>query len=144
MRNGRRLADRRPVTAPTAFSFLLLADSAQGEDPSRPTVVSTDKLQDVIWEPALEVIQSTNTSLRHTGLSVKARGAIFTNKPIFNHGDYRIQDRSVLTAVTSWRLRYRYVPNLFLGPNFERRTGTASIQEKRVSFHTWRAKWNSV
>ena len=37
-------------------------------------------------------------------------------------------------------VRYRYVPNLFLGPNFERRTGTRSIREKRVTSHHWRAE----
>jgi hypothetical protein len=36
--------------------------------------------------------------------------------------------------------RYRYLPNLFLGPNFERRTGTRSIQEERVTSHQWRAE----
>ena len=64
---------------------------------------------------------------------MKAQGAIFTNNPIFNHGDYRIQDRFWLDADTSVMLRYRYVPNLFLGPNFERRTGTNSIQQERVT-----------
>ena len=67
-------------------------------------------------------------------------GAIFTNNPIFNHADYRIQDRFSLDRETSILLRYRYVPNLFLGPNFERRTGTRSIQEERVSSHHWRAE----
>ena len=33
------------------------------------------------------------------------------------------------------------MPNLFLGPNFERRTGTRSIQEERVTSHTWRAEF---
>ena len=70
----------------------------------------------------------------------RRRAQSYTNNPIFNHGDYRIQDRLALTADTSLLLRYRYVPNLFLGPNFERRTGTRSIQEERVSSHTWRAE----
>jgi hypothetical protein len=94
----------------------------------------------VIWEPALEVVHSTPTAQGKNELSVKAQGAIYTNNPIFNHADYRIQDRFSLDRATSVLVRYRYVPNLFLGPNFERRTGTRSIQEERVSSHHWRAE----
>jgi hypothetical protein len=94
----------------------------------------------VIWEPALEVVHSTPTAQGKNELSVKAQGAIYTNNPIFNHADYRIQDRFSLDRSTSVLVRYRYVPNLFLGPNFERRTGTRSIQEERVSSHHWRAE----
>jgi hypothetical protein len=94
----------------------------------------------VIWEPALEVMHSTPTAQGKNELSVKAQGAIYTNNPIFNHADYRIQDRFSLDQATSVMVRYRYVPNLFLGPNFERRTGTRSIQEERVSSHHWRAE----
>ncbi len=133
-------AEQKTSYTTDAFQFSSARRSRLSEDPSQPTVVSTDKPQDVIWEPALQVIQSTHTSMGHNELSVKAHGAIFTNNPIFNHGDYRIQDRLALTADTSVLLRYRYVPNLFLGPNFERRTGTRSIQEERVSSHTWRAE----
>ena len=32
------------------------------------------------------------------------------------------------------------MPNQFLGPNFERRTGNTLIQEERVSPHTWRTE----
>ncbi|MGZ8422851.1 MAG: hypothetical protein ACXW34_08200 [Nitrospira sp.] len=134
------IAEQKTSYTTDAFQFSSARRLRLSEDPSQPTVVSTDKPQDVIWEPALEVIQSTNTPLGRNELSVKARGAIFTNNPIFDHGDYRIQDRLALTAETSVLLRYRYVPNLFLGPNFERRTGTRSIQEERVSSHTWRAE----
>lgn len=134
------IAEQKTSYTTDAFQFSSARRLRFSEDPSQPTVVSTDKPQDVIWEPALEVIQSTNTSLGRNELSVKAHGAIFTNNPIFNHGDYRIQDRLAFTTDTSVLLRYRYVPNLFLGPNFERRTGTRSIQEERVSSHTWRAE----
>jgi hypothetical protein len=134
------IADQKTSYTTDAFQFSSARRSRFSEDPSQPTVVSTDKPQDVIWEPALEVIRSTNTSLGYNQLSIKAHGVIFTNNPIFNHGDYRIQDRLALTKDTSVLVRYRYVPNLFLGPNFERRTGARSIQEERVSSHTWRAE----
>ncbi len=123
-----------------AFQFSAARRLAFSEDPSQPTIVSLEKSRDVIWEPALELIQSANTSAGKNELSMKAQGAIYTNNPILNHGDYRIQDRYRLDPDTSVLVRYRYVPNLFLGPNFERRTGTRSIREERVTSHHWRAE----
>jgi hypothetical protein len=115
------------------FSFLPRVRLRLTEDPSQPTVVSSDKPEDVIWEPALEVVHSTPTAQGKNELSVKAQGAIYTNNPIFNHADYRIQDRFSLDRATSVLVRYRYVPNLFLGPNLSgapaparfRRSGSA-------------------
>jgi len=134
------IAEQKTSYTTDAFQFSSARRLRLTEDPSQPTVVSADKPEDVIWEPALEVIHSTPTMQGKNELSVKAQGAIYTNNPIFNHSDFRIQDRFSLDRATSVLLRYRYVPNLFLGPNFERRTGTRSIQEERVSSHHWRAE----
>jgi hypothetical protein len=134
------IAEQKTSYTTDAFQFSSARRLRLTEDPSQPTVVSADKPQDVIWEPALEVIHSTPTIQGKNEFSVKAQGAIYTNNPVFNHSDFRIQDRFSLDRATSVLLRYRYVPNLFLGPNFERRTGTRSIQEERVSSHHWRAE----
>ncbi len=134
------VAEQKTSYTTDAFQFSSARRLRLTEDPSQPTVVSADKPEDVIWEPALEVMHSTPTAQGKNELSVKAQGAIYTNNPIFNHADYRIQDRFSLDQATSVMVRYRYVPNLFLGPNFERRTGTRSIQEERVSSHHWRAE----
>lgn len=134
------VAEQKTSYTSDAFQFSSARRLRLTEDPSQPTVVSADKPEDVIWEPALEVVHSTPTAQGKNELSVKAQGAIYTNNPIFNHADYRIQDRFSLDRATSVLVRYRYVPNLFLGPNFERRTGTRSIQEERVSSHHWRAE----
>lgn len=37
-------------------------------------------------------------------------------------------------------LRYRYIPNLFVGPNTERRTGSGLLEEERVTSHIWRVQ----
>ncbi len=134
------VAEQKTSYTTDAFQFSSARRLRLTEDPSQPTVVSTEKPADVIWEPALEVIHSTPMAQGKNELSVKAQGAIFTNNPIFNHADYRIQDRFSLDRDTRVLVRYRYVPNLFLGPNFERRTGTRSIQEERVSSHHWRVE----
>ncbi|MDE3040695.1 MAG: hypothetical protein KGJ82_08980 [Nitrospirota bacterium] len=109
------------------------------EDPSQPTGIPT-QLSDVIWDPSLEVIRPSSSTLGPNELSIKAQGFIFTNNPIFNHGDYRLQFKQGLSPDTSLLLRYRNVPNQFLGSNTERRTGSSLIQEERVSSHTWRTE----
>jgi hypothetical protein len=124
-----------------AFQFSSARRFALNEDPSQPTFIPLGEPEDVIWEPAVELIHSGSTGVGLNELSVKAHGYIYTDKPIFNHGDYRIQDRQWLTRDTSILLRYRYVPNLFLGPNFERRSGNRSIVEERVTSHHWRAEF---
>ena len=134
------VAEQKTSYTTDAFQFSSARRLALGEDPSQPTAVPVEKPEDVIWEPELEVIRGSFNSLGKNELSFKARGAIYTNNPIFDHGDYRIQDRQQLDADTSILLRYRYVPNLFLGPNRERQTGTFTIQEERVTSHQWRAE----
>ena len=109
------------------------------EDPSQPTGLPT-QLSDVIWDPSFEVIRSSSSTLGPNELSLKAHGFIYTNNPIFNHGDYRLQFKQRLSPDTSLLLRYRNAPNQFLGPNIERRTGNNLIQEERVSSQTWRTE----
>lgn len=134
------VAEQKTSYTTDAFQFSSARRLRLTEDPSQPTVVSAEKPEDVIWEPALEVMHSTPMAQGKNELSVKAQGAVYTNNPIFNHADYRIQDRFSFDRATSVLVRYRYVPNIFLGPNLERRTGTRSIQEERVSSHHWRAE----
>jgi opacity protein-like surface antigen len=109
------------------------------EDPSQPTGLPT-QLSDVIWDPSLEVIRSSSSTVGPNELSIKAQGFIYTNNPIFNHGDYRAQFKQKFSPDTSLLLRYRNVPNQFLGPNFEHHTGNDLIQEERVSSQTWRTE----
>jgi len=135
------IAEQKTSYTSDAFQFSSARRLALSEDPSQPTVVPLGKPEDVIWEPSLEAIRSSSNSLGRNELSVKAHGYIYTDKSIFNHGEYRIQDRQWLDSGTSILLRYRYIPNLFLGPNLERRTGTLSIQDERVTSHTWRAEF---
>jgi hypothetical protein len=113
---------------------------ALSEDPSQPAIVTLQKPQDVVWEPSLDVRRSSATRLGQTELSVKAHGFIYTDHSIFNHGNYRIQLKQDLAPDTSVLIRYRYVPNLFLGPNTERRSGSRLLEEERVTSHIWRAQ----
>ena len=65
-----------------------------------------------------------------------------SSTPTNQFAEYRIQDRQWLNADTSVLLRYRYLPNLFLGPDIERRSGNRTVQEERVTSHNWRAEFD--
>ncbi|HEU4505238.1 MAG TPA: outer membrane beta-barrel protein [Nitrospira sp.] len=135
------IAEQRVSYTTDAFQFSSARRLALSEDPSLPTAVGLGNPEDVIWEPSVEVIRSGTVGLGRNELSVKAHGFIYTDKPIFNHGEYRIQDRQWLNRDTSVLLRYRYLPNLFLGPNFERRSGNRTVQEERVTSHSFRGEF---
>ncbi|MFM8551531.1 MAG: outer membrane beta-barrel protein [Nitrospiraceae bacterium] len=119
------------------FQFSSARRLALGEDPSQPTIVPLDKPSDVIVEPSVEVRRLFGTK---TELSAKAHGFLYTEHSIFNHAEYRLQAKQELDRDTSLLLRYRYVPNLFLGPNFSVQTSPRSLQEERVSSNGWRAE----
>lgn len=120
------------------FQFSAARRQKFSEDPSQPTVVPAEKKSDVVWDPSLELIRSSENSLGPTQVSVKAHGFLYTANPIFDHADYRLQLKQGLSSDTALLLRYRYVPNLFLGPNVERRTGLGLIEDERVTSHTSR------
>lgn len=119
------------------FQFSSARRLALGEDPSQPTIVPLDKPSDVIVEPSVEVRRLFGT---HTELSAKAHGFLYTEHAIFNHAEYRLQAKQQLDHDTSLLLRYRYVPNLFLGPNFSVQTSPRSTQEERITSNGWRAE----
>jgi len=122
------------------FQFSASRRQKFSEDPSQPTVVPTEKKSDVVWDPSLELVRSSTSFLGRTEVSAKAHGFLYTSNPVFNHGDYRLQVKQGLSSDTSILVRYRYVPNLFLGPNFERRTGARLIEDERVTSHTGRVE----
>lgn len=134
------IAEQKVLYTDNAFQFSSARRLTLAEDPSQPTNVQTDKPSDVVWEPSVDVRRTSSNRLGKLEISAKAHGFIFTDNTAFNHGNYRIQVRQALSPETSVLLRYRYIPNLFLGPNFERRTGTRSVQDERVTSHVWRAE----
>lgn len=122
------------------FVFSATRRLAVQEDPTQPTKVETIKPTDVVWGPSLEVTRRSGAGQWPTELSFKSQGFVYTENPIFNHGNYRIQIRQAVAPDTAVLLRYHYAPNLFLGPNIERRSGQRLIEEERVTSHIWRAQ----
>lgn len=133
------VAETKVLYTDNVFELSSSRRLALAEDPSQPAIVSVKKAGDVVWEPSIDLRhRSRPTNLGETEFSVKAAGFVFTDNPIFNHGNYRIQLKQGLDADTSILIRYRFVPNLFLGPNTERRTGLRLPEEERVTSHIWR------
>ena len=132
------IAEQKVSYTSNAIQFSSARRLQFSDDPSLPTGIPLGNPEDVIWEPSLEVMKILHPSLGRTELSVKGHGFIFTNNPIFTHGDYRAQVRQYLGSATSVLLRYRYIPNLFLGPNIERQTGERFIEGERVTTSKWR------
>lgn len=122
------------------FEFSATRRLSLSEDPSQPTVVSVGRPSDVVWEPFAEVIRSFDHGSSRTDVSVKAQGFLYTTHTDFNHGTYYLQARHAFTPDTSILVRYRYTPDLFLGPNTERRTGAALVEEERITTHGWRVE----
>jgi hypothetical protein len=132
------IAETKAVYTNDVFQFSAARRLALSEDPSQPTVTPLDRPQDMIWEPSLESIRTSASPFGQTELSIRGVGSIYTDHPIFNHGNYYLRLAQTLGPDTTLRLRYRYNPNLFLGPNFSRQTPTPTIQEERVTSHAWR------
>ncbi|TKB34246.1 MAG: hypothetical protein E8D51_04475 [Nitrospira sp.] len=133
------IAEAKVLFTDNVFELSSARRLSLSEDPSQPTIVPVKKPSDIVWEPSVDLRHTSNpTNLGPTEVSLKVHGFIFTDNPLFNHGNYRIQVKQALDSETSLLLRYRYVPNLFLGPNYERRTGQRLDEEERVTSHIWR------
>ena len=134
------IAESRFLYTDNVFELSAARRLSLGEDPSQPTIVPANKPSDVVWEPSVDVRRTSTSSLGTTEFSAKAHGFVYTDHSIFNHGNYRLQLKQHLSSDTSVLLRYRYIPNLFLGPNIERRSGNRLIEEERVTSHIWRVQ----
>jgi hypothetical protein len=134
------IAEARALFTNNVFELSAARRLALSEDPSQPVNVSLSQPSDVVWDPSIDVRRTSWSSLGKTELSFKAHGFLYTYNPIFDHGDYRVQVNQQVAPDTFVLLRYRYVPNLFLGPNFERQSGDLLLSEERVTSHTWRTQ----
>jgi hypothetical protein len=131
-------AEAKMLYTTNVFQFSATRRLALSEDPSQPTIVPTDRPSDVVWDPSIEVRRASANRFGDMDISAKAHGYLYTDHSIFNHGDYRIQVKQAVSPDMSVLARYRYVPNLFLGPNTERQTGLNLLEEERVTSHSWR------
>lgn len=132
------VTEARALFTDNVFELSAARRLALSEDPSQPVIVSLNQPSDVVWDPSVDLQRTSWSSLGKTELSFKAHGFLYTLNPIFDHGDYRLQVNQQVAQRTFVLLRYRYVPNMFLGPNLERQSGSFQQAEERVTSHTWR------
>jgi len=106
-------------------------------DPTQPALDTalTGKGSDMVFDPDLRVSKTIASPWGKTALSVKAQGFIYALNPRFNQASVGLEALHSFTPETAIRLRYYTAPDQLLGDNEERRSGTGSIQEERVSSH---------
>ncbi len=76
------------------FHFSSAFEQELLDDPTFPDPALLGKQDDVIWEPSVQALWSPSGSSRTpTELGFKALGFIYTDHPIFNHGDFRLHVR---------------------------------------------------
>jgi hypothetical protein len=106
-------------------------------DPSQPVldVSRTGKGSDMVFEPDVKIAKDLTSSLGHTTFSVKGQGFIYAVNPSFTQASLTAEARHAFTSTTALRLRYFTAPDQLLGQSEERRTGTFSLQDERVTSH---------
>jgi hypothetical protein len=107
-------------------------------DPTQPALDEslTGQGADAVFEPMLNI----GKSFDNTTLELQGSGFIYANHTQYNHGTLRLQGKHFFTPETALLLRYYYSPNLFLGDNEERHTGTVQTVGERVTSHIWSAR----
>jgi hypothetical protein len=111
-------------------------------DPTQPALDSrlTDKGSDVVFEPDVTIGKAFISRYGTTTVDARGQGFIFTDDTRFTHGTLRLQAVHAFSPETRFRLRYYYAPNLFLGDNEERRSGTEAIVGETVTSHIWSSR----
>jgi len=85
------------------------------EDPTQPVIQTTGQGSSGVFEPAVHVTRSLQSSWGKTDLTARAQGFVFTDQTAFTHGTYGLQLTQTLPSETILRMRYHYGPDLFLG-----------------------------
>jgi hypothetical protein len=106
-------------------------------DPSQPVLdtSSTGIGKDMVFEPEFRVGTVVPSSLGQTTFSVKAQGFIYAINPEFNQASVSLEAMHSFTPNTAIRLRYYTAPDQLLGRSEERRSGTGSLQDERLTSH---------
>jgi hypothetical protein len=111
-------------------------------DPTQPALDSrlTDKGSDVVFEPDLTLSTSRVNRWGTLELSAKGQGFIYTDHARFNHGTLRLQATQAFSPETTLRMRFYYLPDLFLGDNESRQPGASGLAKESVSSYIWSAR----
>ena len=104
-------------------------------DPTQPALDSrlTGQGSDGVFEPMLKVSNSLASRYGTTTLDLRGDGFVFFDHTQYSNGTLLFQGQQAFTPETKVLLRYYYNPDLFLGDNEERRSGSFLIAPERVS-----------
>lgn len=108
---------------------------ARDSDPTLPAIDSrlAGQGSDGVFEPAVKLSQSFDSRYGVTTFDLRGDGFIFFEHARYNHGTLSVQGQQAFTPETKLSLRYYYSPDLFLGDNEERRSGSFQIEAERVT-----------
>ncbi|HJR75571.1 MAG TPA: hypothetical protein VJ805_01320 [Nitrospiraceae bacterium] len=111
-------------------------------DPTQPALDTslTDKGSDVVFEPDAKLSTGFDNRFGKTDLSIRGQGFIYADNARFNHGTMTLQAIQSFSPETHVRLRYYYVPNMFLGDNEDRRPGREGLVDETLTSHIWSAR----
>lgn len=111
-------------------------------DPTQPALDTrlTDKGSDVVFEPDLTLSTSRGNRWGTLELSAKGQGFIYTDQTRYTHGTLRLQALQAFSPKTKLRLRFGYLPDLFLGDNESRQPGASGLTKESVSSYIWSAR----
>lgn len=117
---------------------------ARHQDPTQPVIDRklANQGNDVVFEPAAQVVKSFSLMGRHTQLAMRSQGFLFTDNTQFNHGSLGVQANHHLTPSTILGLRYFFGPDLFLGKNEVRPVEEGGgdppqLKDEAVTTHYW-------
>ncbi len=132
------ITEAKTIFTDNVFELSAARRLAFNDNPSQPIRVPVGEPSDVVWEPSIDVRRTSTSGLGTTEISFKGDGYVYTKNSIFNHADYRFQIQQQAATNTFVQFRYRYVPDLFLGPNIERHSGNRLTEAERMTEHAWR------
>ncbi|MEO8324734.1 MAG: hypothetical protein ABI618_02720 [Nitrospirota bacterium] len=112
---------------------------SRSQDPTQPVINSNLAKQggDVVYEPVATIAKSFSLMGRHTQVSVRGQGFVFTDKTRFTHGSLGVQATHNLTPSTSLLLRYFFGPDLFVGKNEVRPLGESEGNPPKLRNETF-------
>jgi hypothetical protein len=104
-------------------------------DPTQPALDTrlTGQGSDGVFEPMLKLSNAFASRYGTTTLDLRGDGFVFFDHSRYSNGTLSLQGQQAFTPETKVLLRYYYNPDLFLGDNEERRSGSFLITPERVT-----------
>lgn len=117
------------------FQFGAAVEQEFLDDPTLPSADDSRDQEDVIWTPSMDIRWTPEGAPLMPEVAVEVMGFIYTENPVFNHGDFRVQVRTPLSRSAWAKVRYHTEPDVFLQQTLEEHDGKQELVEERVTSH---------